>query len=56
VNELLISLAILGIIATFTIPKILSSSDSAKNRAITKDSEGTGNPNTALDAPWFNWD
>ena len=35
--ELLIALAILGVIATFTIPKVLSSSTSAKNTAIAKE-------------------
>jgi prepilin-type N-terminal cleavage/methylation domain-containing protein len=35
--ELLISLAILGVIATFTIPKILSSSSSGQNTAIAKE-------------------
>ena len=35
--ELLISLAILGVIATFTIPKILSSSSSGQNTAVAKE-------------------
>ncbi len=35
--ELLIALAILGVIATFTIPKILSSSTSGQNTAIAKE-------------------
>lgn len=35
--ELLISLAILGVIATFTIPKILSSSQSGQNTAVAKE-------------------
>jgi prepilin-type N-terminal cleavage/methylation domain-containing protein len=35
--ELLISLAILGIIATFTIPKILNSSANGKNSAVAKE-------------------
>ncbi len=35
--ELLISLAILGVIATFTIPKILSSSANGQNTAIAKE-------------------
>lgn len=35
--ELLISLAILGVIATFTIPKILSSSTNSQNTAIAKE-------------------
>ncbi|MBY0449454.1 MAG: prepilin-type N-terminal cleavage/methylation domain-containing protein [Cyanobacteria bacterium] len=35
--ELLISLAVLGIIAVFTIPKLLSVNEEQKNRAITKE-------------------
>ncbi len=35
--ELLIALAILGVIATFTIPKVLNSSTSGQNSAITKE-------------------
>lgn len=35
--ELLIALAILGVIATFTIPKILSSSQNGQNTAIAKE-------------------
>ncbi len=35
--ELLIALAILGEIATFTIPKILSSQQNAQNKAVTKE-------------------
>lgn len=35
--ELLISLAILGVIATFTIPKILNSSQNGQNTAIAKE-------------------
>lgn len=35
--ELLIALAILGVIATFTIPKVLSSSSSSQNTAIAKE-------------------
>lgn len=35
--ELLISLAILGVIATFTIPKILSSSTNGQNTAVAKE-------------------
>jgi prepilin-type N-terminal cleavage/methylation domain-containing protein len=35
--ELLISLAILGVIATFTIPKVLNSSTSSQNTAIAKE-------------------
>ncbi len=35
--ELLISLAILGVIATFTIPKILSATSSSQNTAIAKE-------------------
>ena len=35
--ELLISLAILGVIATFTIPKILNSSASGQNAAVAKE-------------------
>jgi prepilin-type N-terminal cleavage/methylation domain-containing protein len=35
--ELLIALAVLGVIATFTIPKVLGSQTDAKNRAICKE-------------------
>ena len=38
--ELLIALAILGVIATFTIPKILSSSANGQNTAIAKEAAG----------------
>ena len=37
IAELLISLAILGVIAVFTIPKLLSVNEEQKNRAITKE-------------------
>jgi prepilin-type N-terminal cleavage/methylation domain-containing protein len=36
-SELLIALAILGVIATFTIPKVLQSQADSKNRAIVKE-------------------
>lgn len=39
--ELLISLAILGVIATFTIPKILSAQQDSKNKALTKEAAAT---------------
>jgi prepilin-type N-terminal cleavage/methylation domain-containing protein len=39
--ELLISLAILGVIATFTIPKVLNSQQSSRNNAIAKEAMGT---------------
>ena len=39
--ELLIALTLLGIIATFTIPKILESQEGAKSRAIVKEVAGT---------------
>jgi prepilin-type N-terminal cleavage/methylation domain-containing protein len=39
--ELLIALAILGVIATFTIPKILESSGDAKYKAIAKETAAT---------------
>ena len=35
--ELLISLAILGVIATFTIPKILTSQQNSQKAAVTKE-------------------
>ena len=38
--ELLIALAILGVIATFTIPKILDSGSSSKHNAIVKEAAG----------------
>ncbi|MEB3287667.1 MAG: type II secretion system protein [Vampirovibrionales bacterium] len=38
--ELLIALAILGVIATFTIPKVLNSSQSSQNTAIAKEVAG----------------
>lgn len=38
--ELLIALAILGVIATFTIPKVLNSSTSSENTAIFKEAAG----------------
>ena len=38
--ELLIALAILGVIATFTIPKVLNSSSSSENSAIFKEAAG----------------
>lgn len=38
--ELLIALAILGVIATFTIPKVLNSSASSENTAIFKEAAG----------------
>lgn len=40
-SELLISLAILGIIATFTIPKVLYASQSSKYNAIAKEAMAT---------------
>jgi prepilin-type N-terminal cleavage/methylation domain-containing protein len=39
--ELLIALAILGVIATFTIPKILSSTGTAQFKAVAKETAGT---------------
>jgi prepilin-type N-terminal cleavage/methylation domain-containing protein len=39
--ELLIALAILGVIATFTIPKVLTSTTAGKNRAIAKETLAT---------------
>ena len=38
--ELLVALAILGVIATFTIPKVLVSQQNDKNNAITKEAAG----------------
>jgi prepilin-type N-terminal cleavage/methylation domain-containing protein len=38
--ELLIALAILGVVATFTIPKVLSGQQNSKFRAIAKESAG----------------
>jgi prepilin-type N-terminal cleavage/methylation domain-containing protein len=46
--ELLIALAILGVIATFTIPKVLQSQQDSKNKAIAK--EGAGTISAAYDA------
>lgn len=40
-SELLISLAILGVIATFTIPKVLQSQQDGKYKAITKEAVAT---------------
>jgi prepilin-type N-terminal cleavage/methylation domain-containing protein len=39
--ELLIALAILGVIATFTIPKVLQSQQDTRNKAIAKEAAGT---------------
>lgn len=39
--ELLIALAILGVIATFTIPKILGTQQDGRNNAIAKEIAGT---------------
>ena len=39
-SELLIALAILGLIATFTIPKVLNSTDTASKQAVFKETLG----------------
>lgn len=70
-SELLVALAILGVIATFTIPKVLEGSNSSRYNAIVEEAAAslsaiyhaefvlTGNRTTSMGAlhpEYFSWD